>query len=270
MEKVHFTKEKETMLLALYAKALESRSPASILQDKMADEAVKRIDYDFSAIKPTPSALISVTYRAKQLDLWTADFLNQHPDAVVLHLGCGLDSRVYRVSPPAGVSWYDVDYPEIIALRQKLYPQTGGCQTIGTSVTAPGWLEALPGGRPAWVVAEGLTYYLTPGEMKTLLNRISGHFPCGQIAFDAVNRLGAKVSKTDASVRATGAAIGTWWIDDPQDIQQLDPKFKLVTELRGVEAYGFERLSLAFRVMLRFIDLFPNLRRLSRLLRYQF
>ena len=103
--------------------------------------------------------------------------------------------------------------------------------------------------------------------MKTLL---TGHFPSGQMAFDAVGKLGAKVAKRNAELQAIGATIGTWWIDDPRDIKLLDPKLELITELRAVDAYGFDRLSDSFRAMLRVMDLFPSLRRLSRLLRYRF
>jgi len=40
-EKVHLTKEKETLLITLYGKALESRLPQSLLKDHFADEAVR-------------------------------------------------------------------------------------------------------------------------------------------------------------------------------------------------------------------------------------
>jgi O-methyltransferase involved in polyketide biosynthesis len=29
----------------------------------------------------------------------------------VLHLACGLDTRVHRLDPPSSVRWFDVDYP---------------------------------------------------------------------------------------------------------------------------------------------------------------
>lgn len=269
-EKVHFTEEKETLLLALYGKALESRSADSLLRDKMADEAIKRIDYNFANTKPDHLGIISLAYRAKQLDLWTEEFLAQHPAAMVVHLGCGLDSRVYRVDPPPSVRWFDVDYPDVIELRQKLFPARPGYAMIGSPVANPALLDNVPGDRPVWVVAEGLTYYLSPSDMKTLLNGITGHFPSGQLAFDAVGSLGAKVSKRNASIQATGATIGTWWIDDPRKIKQLDPKLELVTELRAVDAYGYERLPVSLRALLRVMNLFPSLRRINRLLRYQF
>ena len=50
-EKVHLTQVKETALGALYFRAMDSRSKAPFLGDSMAEEAIKRIDYDFEGIK---------------------------------------------------------------------------------------------------------------------------------------------------------------------------------------------------------------------------
>ncbi|XVQ85661.1 class I SAM-dependent methyltransferase [Microbispora siamensis] len=67
-------------------------------------------------------------------------FLADHPDAVVLHLGCGLDARVYRIDPPATVDWYDLDYPPVIELRQQFLPPREHYTLIGSSVTDLTWL----------------------------------------------------------------------------------------------------------------------------------
>ncbi len=73
------------------------------------------------------------------LDSWAAEFLAAHPDGLVLHLACGLDSRPLRVARPASAAWIDVDYPDVIALRRRLYDLPAGVTTIGTSVTEPEW-----------------------------------------------------------------------------------------------------------------------------------
>ncbi|CCV16220.1 hypothetical protein [Mesorhizobium sp. STM 4661] len=88
-EKVHLTKEKETLLITVYGKALESRLPNSLLKDHFADEAVRRIDYDFSGLKVDDNLDVSLAIRAKTLDDWTSAFLAKNPNAIVLHLGCG-------------------------------------------------------------------------------------------------------------------------------------------------------------------------------------
>jgi len=147
--KVRLTKEKETYLATLYGKAQDAGVADSILGDRFAAEAVARIDYDFEALKLPKGAEITLPLRARHFDGWTREFLAAHPEATVLHLGCGLDSRVYRVNPGPKVRWIDVDMPDVIALRAQLYPSREGYRCIGTSVTDLAWLDAVPGTRPS-------------------------------------------------------------------------------------------------------------------------
>jgi O-methyltransferase involved in polyketide biosynthesis len=48
-----------------------------------------------------------------------------HPGAVVLHLGCGLDSRVFRVDPAAGHRWHHLDFPDVIEVKREPYRASG-------------------------------------------------------------------------------------------------------------------------------------------------
>src|SRR6185436_1700549 len=127
---------------------------------RFAADAVACIDFDFKKLKLPKGGEISLPMRALHFDQWTRAFLAANPEATVLHLGCGLDTRVYRIDPGPKVRWFDVDFPDVIALREKLYPERPGYQRIGTSVTDLGWLEAVPGDRPVMVVGEGLFMYL--------------------------------------------------------------------------------------------------------------
>jgi len=147
-EKVNLTGARETLLMTLYGKALESRLPHSLLKDRFADEAVRAIDYDFSRLKVDTNLGIGLAIRAKTLDVRVEEFLGRNPDAIVLHLGCGLDTRIFRVDPPQGVDWFDVDYPDVIELRRRLYPARENYRLVGSSVTDPAWLAdlAVPAG----------------------------------------------------------------------------------------------------------------------------
>ncbi|MDO8873008.1 MAG: class I SAM-dependent methyltransferase [Methanoregula sp.] len=118
--------------------------------------------------------------RAKQLDQWTREFLTANPDSTVLNLGCGLDSRILRIDPPASVRWYDIDLPDVIELRRQLYPVRHDYVMIGSSVTEPGWLDGIPADRPVLVVAEGLLQYLSEKDVTALFCRITEKFPKGQ------------------------------------------------------------------------------------------
>jgi O-methyltransferase involved in polyketide biosynthesis len=171
-EKVHFTKEKETMLVTLYGRALDSQSKDPILRDMIAEKAIERIDYDFKSLNVKWNDILAIAARAKVFDVWTMDYLAEEPNAAVLHLGCGLDSRVFRIDPPPSVFWFDVDYPETIELRQHLFPEGAGYHMVASSVTELDWLDQVPGDRPALVLAEGLMYYLTEEQIKALFARV--------------------------------------------------------------------------------------------------
>jgi O-methyltransferase involved in polyketide biosynthesis len=236
-EKVRLTKDKETYLSTLYGKALDSRVENPILGDTFADEVVQRIDFDFEKLHLASGGSVSLPMRAKHLDGWTREFLAANPESTVLHLGCGLDSRVFRIDPLASVRWYDVDLPDVIELRKQLYPERHDYAMIATSVTDPHWLEGIPGDRPVLVVAEGLVMYLHEQDGVALFSRITGQFPSGQIIFDAYSRLtvgllnlAVKLSSLRSKPTAAGSSVFLpWGINDPHALEREVPRLKLVT-----------------------------------------
>ena len=224
-EKVHITKDKETYLPTVYGKALDSRSRNPILGDRFADEAIRKIDFDFTRIYVKGSE-ISVPVRAKHLDGWTREFLASDPHATVLHLGCGLDSRVFRIDPPATVRWYDVDFPDVIAIRRKIYPDRHDYQLIGSDITDPGWLDAVPGDRPVLVVAEGFVNYLSGEEVVDLFRRITEKFPSGAIIFDASSSVMNRGLNFVLARKRAGFSL-RWNMDDPHKLETQVPRLRL-------------------------------------------
>jgi O-methyltransferase involved in polyketide biosynthesis len=267
-EKVHFTKEKETLLFTLYGKALHSRSINPVLRDKWAEDAVNRIDYDFEKLKVREYESLLIASRARQFDLFADQYISEHPRATVLQLGCGMDSRIFRVDPPASVRWFDIDYPDVIELRKHLFPQRNGYSLIGSSLAELGWLENVPADEPVMVVAEGVMMYLTEEIVKQLLNSIVNHFSSGQIVFDAWNHLALRGAQR-RGIKETGASFG-WAIDDPEDIRKLEPRLQLVKEFRTNELVAYTRMSWSMRALVGIMDIFPSLRRMNRVLLYQF
>src|SRR5215813_1284068 len=209
-EKIHFTKEKETMLMTLSGRAIQSQWPNPILRDPWAEEAMRHIDYDmskhYSSLMWRMVADIGCTIiatRAATFDQLTTRYLADHPDATVLHVGCGMDSRAFRVDPPASVEWFDVDYPDVIDLRRRLFPERSSYHLIGAPLSDLRWLDEVPRDRLGLLVAEGVLHYLSETEVKALLNAVVAHFPCGQMIFDICNpwivkRVGSNVGGTGA------------------------------------------------------------------------
>ena len=268
-EKVRLTKEKETMLISLYSRALHSRSENPLLRDPWADKAIEKVDYDFSSIKINKIEPLAIAIRAKQFDIWVSDWIDKNLASTVLHLGCGLDSRVFRVDPPSTIHWFDIDYPEVIDLRRQLYPEHPSYSMIGTSLLEDGWLKEIPGNLPAIIVAEGVLMYLPTSSVGPLLGRLVSHFPGGRMAFDALSTRGAKIGRADKAVSATGAEF-RWGLDDPIDVKKYAPKMELIAELSSAQLPGHERLPLVMRALIQVMEPFPALRRLNRLLLFRF
>ncbi len=275
-DKIQFTKEKETMLMMLSSKAIQSQWKDPILRDPWAEEAMRHIDYDMSK---TLTGVASwsmwkeigctiVATRAATFDQLTNHYLAEAPDATVLHVGCGMDSRVFRVDPPANVQWFDVDYPDVIDLRRQLFPERGASyHLIGAPLDDLRWLDEVPRDRPGLFIAEGVLHYLSETEVKALLNAVVAHFPGGQMIFDICNSM--IVKRTGSNVGGTGATY-KWGLDDPQDIQQLEPKLELIKEFRPSEQVAFSRFPLWWRAIYRAQELIPTLRRMERTIVYRY
>jgi O-methyltransferase involved in polyketide biosynthesis len=254
-----------TMLCMLYLRACESRLPHSILGDHFAAQDVERIDYDFRRIhrrvRPAVNQFM-VALRGTQFDAWATDYLNSHPDTVVLHLGCGLHSRAFRIAPE-GVRWFDVDMPQVIALRRQLYSESETYRMIGSSVTDPGWIDELPSGGPVLIVAEGLLMFLEPADVTELLHRLVDRFDTGELLVDLMSEWSPRLSKVFTS------GIIKWGTRDGGVITRWEPRLRLI-EATAVTA-GFDKIPLTpQRLLYRMLNAIPPQRNFDRLYRFAF
>lgn len=269
-ERVTLTGAQETMLATLYGRAVDSKAPRSILHDAAAVDAVDQIDYDFGKAKMTPTTSAGVALRAKVLDEWTAQFLADHPRATVLHLGCGLDTRVHRLAPPATVRWFDVDVPAVIRLRRQLLAEpSGDYRMLGASVTDDWWLAEVPAGRPTVVVCEGLTMYLRKEDGRRLIQRLTARFPSGQLLFDCYGSVGIRLQHRVPAVRNAGATL-YWGIDDPRELEAWHPGLRILDALRSVDLPGNAQLPTSGRLAMRVLARIPVLREVGKIMRYEF
>jgi O-methyltransferase involved in polyketide biosynthesis len=259
----------QTMLTTLYLKALDSDFDRPVLGDRYAKEAVGRIDYDWRELGITGRWAPLVTVRAAQYDIWVAQFLAIHQNATVVHLGCGLDSRVFRLDPGPGVDWYDVDYPAVIALREKIFPTRPRYHLIATSATDPSWLDRIPADRPTLLVAEGISMYLTEHDGIGLLRRVVDRFRSGELQIDFYNWFGIRSQKMHTLVRRSGSTL-YWAVNSPADILGRVPDTRLLIAVSFFDATTFCRASAQFRVTGRLLRAVPPLRRTHQYHRYAF
>ena len=221
----------DSLWLTLCARALDNRSPHPILGDAMADQIVRTLDYDFGRLHIDTNLMLNVALRAKKLDQVASAFIARHPDAVGLDLGTGLDARSERLALPASVDWYEVDFPAVADAREHLIPKHPNTHVIGADVRDPGWLDAVPSGRPAVIVADGLMGFLTQDELVTLWDRLVSHFPSGELVFNSYTRFAVWVARHARGTQSVAELIKFPGMDDPREPERWNPRLQLVREI---------------------------------------
>jgi len=243
------TPVEQTAFLTVYARALDSRWRRPILGDRLADEVVGRIDYDFAGLGVQASVVCQTALRAKMLDDRVRDFVHKHHDAVVVDLGAGLDSGFYRVDPPRSVDWYSVDLPGILALRDEALPTNPHSHSVPVSLAEKHWPETIPGDRPTMLIADGLFAFLPEPVIVGIFRRITDHFSTGEFAFNDYGRIGW-VSKLAIKLypqkmfKDVGSQWGYAGFKDAHHPETWNPRMRLV-----------EEASLAYEPE---VDLFPG------------
>ncbi|SEU40618.1 class I SAM-dependent methyltransferase [Nonomuraea wenchangensis] len=262
----------KTLTPVLKAKALDNRLPDPILGDVYAERVMRRLDPDYDRRRfGTSQVGLVAAVRSRAHDDWARAFLAEHRDAVVLHLGCGLDARAYRLDPPSTVDWYDLDYPAVIELRRRLLPPRDHHHTlIGTDVTDLTWLEGVPRGRPVLMIAEGLVPYLTEEDVRRLLTSVVDAFPSGQIQFDTVPVWAWRFSRWDPSLRVYDARFHCGF-DVPAALAAWHPRLEYVDEAPMNDApILMAKAPPGVRRLYRFMNLLPGMKRSTRIVRFRF
>jgi O-methyltransferase involved in polyketide biosynthesis len=259
----------QTMLTTLYCKALDADFDRPILGDGFAKETVSRIDYDWRELGIADRWTSLVTVRTAQYDIWASQFLAVHQHATVVHLGCGLDSRVFRLDPGPGVQWYDVDYPAVISLREKVFPSRLNYHLVATPATDPSWLDQIPADRPTLLLAEGISMYLTEDDGIALLQHVVDRFGSGEIQIDYYSRLVVRSQKTHRLQRQSGSKL-YWAVNRPSDVLDRLSGARLVDGVTFFDASTFGRASGVFRLMRQLVRPLPPLRRTFQYHRYAY
>jgi len=179
----HLAPVEKTLLITLTGRALDARTNRPLLGDRLAAEVLDRLGSGADVVKLSGTVRIATAVRSKMLDRIVGGFIAAHANAVVVELGCGLETRMHLLSPPATVDWYDVDLPGVIALRRRVIPELERSHLVAASLTDPHWIEGIPSDRPAIAVADGVLGFLTEADNRQILNTLTDHFTAaGELA----------------------------------------------------------------------------------------
>ncbi|MDA3833957.1 MAG: class I SAM-dependent methyltransferase [Spirochaetales bacterium] len=259
--------QEKMLIVPLYAKAKESRKEHPILLDRKADEIFQAVTAEEGVLPIPEKTNVTLLIRAKQLDVFTEKFLGEHPDAVVIHLGCGLDSRCERVGQTCP-HWYDLDLPEVIDIRRKFYRESDTYHMIASSAADLKWLDRIAFDNSAVLcIAEGLVMYLSEDDVRALIMALTEKSDRLDLIFDAYSTLAVQQAGRHPSLKASGAVI-RWGIDNPGQIEQWVSGLQLQEEWFFSQSPAIRDLSFGYRLMFQLAGRIKSARRAHRILYY--
>ena len=188
----------ETLVIPLYGRKMCSQLYPNLYRDETAIRLVDQVDYDFSTLaeqaKSTMQQFGFLEAAMRQSDLaWEVrDYLKTHPNAAVVNLGCGLDDTG-RACDNGTCKIYNLDFPDVIAVRDKLLPAGERETNIGCDLNDTAWFARIDASGGAVFFAAGVFYYFLTEQVKALVSAMAEAFPGGKIVFDAANRQAVKL-----------------------------------------------------------------------------
>ena len=204
----------ETLILPLYSRKLCTELYPNLYRDETAVRLLDQIDYDFSKAEKNSRSLmqrfgaLEVAMRQNDLAFEVQAYLKNHPCAAVVNLGCGLDNTG-RACDNGRCKIYNLDFPDVIALRQQLLPAGEREQNIPCDLKDPAWFDKIDVSGGAMFFASGVFYYFLTEQVRELVQGMADAFPGGVLVFDAANRTAVKmIAKTwlrTAKIKDVGA-----------------------------------------------------------------
>ena len=238
----------KTLYIPLYGKSYVSKK-GLFLNDKKAEEIWETEGFSLKGKSKSKWLAYYMGVRSAVFDEWLKQQMENLPDAVVIHIGCGMDSRVIRVDTESH-KWYDVDFSEVIKERKQYYAESDNYKMIAGDARDCRWLTTITENKSAIVVMEGVSMYLTIEEMRNLSDSLCAHFEQVVLLVDCYTSFAAKMSKHRNPINDVGVTE-VYGIDDPQAYQSekltyikehtMIPK-KYIDELKGFEKLVFAKL----------------------------
>ena len=189
-----------TSFVTLYCHAIETLSDNPILADPKSVEIMIELNKTLSTAEHTLDRIlvtgtldkrlvVLIAIRAKKYDEYSRDFLKRFSEGVIVNIGCGLDSRFLRIDN-GRVIFYDLDLPEIIAIKKAFFNETERYHLIASSVLDFDWIApVLRHKGPFLFMAEGVFMYLGGEDVRSLILEIQEKFRGSELICEVVNSI---------------------------------------------------------------------------------
>ena len=226
-----------TLLIPLCARAAETERTDAIVLDPKAIEILESLDYDFSHLRRLWMTQIDIAVRTEIVDEATSRFLAEHPRAKIVNLGAGLDGRFWRLDN-GQVTWFDLDLPEVVALREKFYAQSDRNRFIARSILDFAWIDDLERNarEPLLIIIEGVLHYFEEAQVRRLFREIADRLPGAELLFHSTSPLCVRHQSSSKAFRGFNARF-RWGIGSGREIEGWDPRYEFLAEWAFVDRH---------------------------------
>lgn len=237
----------KTLFIPLYGKAQVSRKNI-ILHDKKAEEIWDKEKFPITGKAKSKWLTYFMAMRARIFDDWTNTMLRRNKNALVLHIGCGLDSRCLRVKEKY-TKWIDADFSDVISQRRHYFKETTNYKMMIIDASKADDIMKLPKSSDVIVILEGISMYLTKNELRALLYRLQKKYTTVHLLMDVYTEFAVKASRYKNPVNEVGVTK-LYGVDDIEQLvtgtkikmkaeHSLTPD-TLINELKGFDKIFFK------------------------------
>ena len=268
--KYHIEKNtvQETLVIPLFGRLVCSERFPQLFSDPEAKRICDSLDYDFAEKrKKMESAFglfgaLEVAQRQYNLRCEAEAYLRSHPKAAVVNLGCGLDDT-FRKCDNGLCHGFNVDLPDVIAVRNRLLPTGERERNIACDLNDPRWMDAVDASGGAVFFAAGVFFYFRTEDVRSLFSRMAERFPGAVLAFDSCNRRGAKMMRSTWLKEAGITDVNAFFsLENERELESWSGRFSSVTAKSYMRGYRdiYGHVSPLHKLMIRFCDRLVRMR----------
>lgn len=178
------------------------------------------------------------------MDDETLNFIHTHTPCNVIQLGAGIDDRFRRIGMPEGVNhWYDLDLPEVAAMRREVIPEVERNEILSMNMFDTAWMKRLHEEKlPVLIIVEGVFMFITKKDIGQLMKDISTHLGEAVLLMDSVPPLAVGRAKYHDAIKKYNRKVE--YVFGIKDDKQLEECFP---EVEGLETVFMSDLPKAYK-----------------------
>lgn len=166
-------------------------------------------------------------------------FIADTPGCTVINLACGFDTRFWRIENEK-CRYIELDFPEVIKLKQEILKDHIGYEVIGSSVLDTSWIDQVTknGNTGFLLLAEGLFPWIPPQDAVRLFKEIGERFCRSQLVLDVVPErytrgLWKELVRLHSRIDFGLDVAWVFGIKDPHDIEAYGNGLKVIGVEKG-------------------------------------